>query len=188
MLLSDANQKFQNKVSSKSIYSNFAKIEKSRILSRIKPLYNSFDDNESDKENEDNSNILLPSSPIIFFLDIFLFTSSFYTLFDIPLLMAKEDCFCSDGNKINKILLYFIDILYIFDFCISFFRSYYNFELKLIKKNRKIILHYLKTDGVFDFLEAIPIFSLSKYLCAINKNVNYCFKYILKEGIIQNQK
>jgi len=184
LLLSKANQKFQNKVSSKSLYSNFGKIEKSRILSRIKPLYDSFDDDESDKENEDNLNILLPSSPIIFFLDIFLFISSFYALFNIPLLMAKEDCFCNEGNKINKILLYFIDILYIFDFCISFFRSYYNFELKLIKKNRKIILHYLKTDGVFDFLEAIPIFSLSKYLCTINKNVNYCFKYNMSTSLI----
>jgi len=98
--------------------------------------------------------------------------------------MAKADCFCSDENKTNKILLYFIDILYIFDFCISFFRAYYNFELKLIKNNTKIIFHYLKTDGVFDFIEGIPIFSLSKYLCGINKEVNYCFKYNMSTSLI----
>ena len=184
LLLSDANQKFKNKVSTKNIYSNFAIKEKSRNLSRIRPLYDSFDDDESDKEDEDNSSVILPYSPIIYFLDIFLFISSFYTLFNIPLLMAKADCFCSDESKTNKILLYFIDILYIFDFCISFFRAYYNFKLKLIKKNRKIIFHYLKTDGVFDFLEAIPIFSLSKYLCARNKEVNYCFKYNMSTSLI----
>ena len=184
LLLSDARQKFQNKISSKSIYSTLAIKEKSRILSRIKPLYDSFDDDESDKENEDNSHVLLPYSPIIFFLDIFLFISCFYTLFNIPLLMAKADCFCIDENIANKILLYFIDILYIFDFCISFFRAYYNFKLKLIKKNRKIIFHYLKTDGAFDFLEAIPIFSLSKYLCTVDKDVNYCFKYNMTSSLI----
>ena len=184
LVLADTNHKFKNKISSKTIYSNFIIKEKSRILNRIKPLYDSFDDDESDKENEDNSNILLPSSPIIFFLDISIFISSFYTLFYIPLLMAKADCFCSDENKTNKILLYFIDILYIFDFCISFFRAYYNFELKLIKNNTKIIFHYLKTDGVFDFIEGIPIFSLSKYFCAINKEVNYCFKYNMTTSLI----
>ena len=30
--------------------------------------------------------------------------------------MAKADCFCTGEHKINKDLLYFIDILYIFDF------------------------------------------------------------------------
>ena len=184
ILLSDARQKFLNKVSSKSVYSTFVIKEKSRNLSRIKPLYDSCDDDESDKENEDNSNVLLPYSPIIFFLDIFLFISCFYTLFNIPLLMAKADCFCFDEKITNKILLYFIDILYIFDFCISFFRAYYNFNIKLIKKNRKIIIHYLKTDGAFDFLEAIPIFSISKYLCTTDKEVNYCFKYNMSTSLI----
>ena len=141
LTLKDANQKFQNKASSKSINMNFILKEKSRILRRIKPVYDSFDDDESDKEDEINSSILLPSSPIIFLLDIFLFVSSFYSSFYIPLKMAKEDCFCSDEHRVNKILLYFIDILYIIDFCISFFRAYYNYELKLVKRNINIIFH-----------------------------------------------
>ena len=182
--LNNSNQKFQNKGSSKSINLNIVIKEKSRILSRIKQLYDSFDDDESDKEDENNSNLLLPSSPIIFFLDIFLFISSFYSLFYIPLRMAKADCFCSDEHRVNKILLYFIDILYIFDFCISFFRAYYNYQLKLVKRNKNIIIHYLKTDGAFDFLEAIPVFSLSKYLCTINEEVNYCFKYNMSTSLI----
>jgi len=184
LTLKDANQKFQNKASSKSINMNFILKEKSRILRRIKPVYDSFDDDESDKEDEINTSILLPSSPIIFLLDIFLFVSSFYSLFYIPLKMAKEDCFCSDEHRVNKILLYFIDILYIIDFCISFFRAYYNYELKLVKRNINIIFHYLKTDGAFDFLEAIPVFSLLKYLCNINEEVNYCFKYNMSTSLI----
>jgi len=41
--------------------------EKARNISRIKPLYDLFDNDESDKDDEYSSNALLPSSPIIFF-------------------------------------------------------------------------------------------------------------------------
>ena len=184
LVLSDINHQFQNKISSKSLNSNFVLKEKSRMLIRIKPLYDSYDDDESGKEEENYSNILLPSSPVIFLLDIFLFLSSFYTLFYIPLRMAKANCFCSDENKINKALLYFIDVLYIFDFCISFFRAYFNFKFKLIKKSINIAVNYLKSDAVFDFLEAIPVFSLSEYLCISNKEINYCFKYSMSNSLI----
>jgi len=184
LVLTDVNRQFQNKLSSKSVNSNFVIKEKSRILNRMKPLYDSFDDDESDKEEENYSNVLLPSSPIIFALDIFLFLSSLYTLFYIPLRMAKANCFCSDEHKINKSFLYFVDILYICDFCISFFRAYYNFQLKLVKNSKNIVIHYLKTDGFFDLLEAIPIFSLSRYFCILNEEVNYCFKYSMSNSLI----
>ena len=184
LVLTDVNLQFQNKLSSKSLNSNFVVKEKSRMLSKMKPLYDSYDDDESDKEEENYSNILLPSSPIIFALDIFLFLSTFYILFYIPLRMARANCFCSDESKTNKALLYFIDILYICDFCISFFRAYYNFQLKLVKKNRNIITHYLKSDAFFDFVEAIPIFSLSECLCKSNEEVNYCFKYSMSNFLI----
>ena len=178
------NLRFSKKVSAQSINLNFMAKEKARNISRIKPLYDSFDDDESDKDDEYSSNALLPSSPIIFFLDIFVFFSSLYTLFYIPLRMAKADCFCTDENKFNKILLYFIDILYIYDFCISFFRGYYNYKLKLIKNHSKIIMHYLKTDGFFDLIESIPIFSISKYICATNEEANYCFSYNMSTSLI----
>jgi len=184
LVLSDVNRQFQNKLSSKSLNSNFIAKETSRVLNRIKPLYDSFDDDESGKEEENYSNIFLPSSPIIFLLDIFLFLSSYYTLFYIPLRMAKANCFCSDESISNKGLLYFIDILYISDFCISFFRAYFNYQFKLVKNNINIIFHYLKNDAFFDFLEAIPIFSISEYLCILNKEVNYCFKYSMSNSLI----
>ena len=184
LALVDVNRKFQNKLSSKSVNSNIVIKDKVRTLSRIKPLYDSNDDDESDKGDEDNSSILLPSSPIIFFFDILLFIFSFYILFYIPLRMAKADCFCTGEHKINKDLLYFIDILYICDFCISFFRAYYDFQFKLIKNRINIIIHYLKSDGFFDFLEAIPVFSISKFMCILNNDVKYCFKYSMSNSLI----
>ena len=178
------NLRFLKRVSTQSINLNVLAKEKARNLSRIKPLYDSFDDDESDKDEEYDSNALLPSSPIIFFLDIFIFMSSLYTLLYIPLRMARADCFCTDENKFNKILLYFIDVLYIYDFCISFFRGYYDFQLKLIKNHSKIIIHYLKTDGFFDFIESIPLFSFSKYICANHEETNYCFNYNMSTSLI----
>ena len=159
--------------------------ERNRILNRIKPLYDSFDDDESDKDEEENVvGVFAPNSIIIFFFDFFLFITSVYCLFYIPLKMAKDECFCSEENKFNKVIMYFAEILYILDFCISFFRGYYNYQLKIILNSSKIFMHYLKTDCVFDFLEAIPIFTFNRFLCIKNKEVNYCFRYNMANSLI----
>ena len=74
-------------------------------------------------------------------------------------------------------MLYIVDILYIFDLLISFFRCSYNFELKLITKNNLIIKNYITGDFFLDLLEAIPFFTINKYFCISNKNINYCYNY-----------
>ena len=116
----------------------------------------------------------LEDSP--FFLRIndfmFYFTSKFY--------MDKFN----KENNINSFLLYLIDLLYICDFCISFFRGYYNLQYRLIRNNITIIIHYFKTDFFFDFLESIPIYTFSNYLCTKNREVNYCFKYSMSNSLI----
>ena len=40
----------------------------------------------------------------------------------------------------------FIDVLFILDFVISFFRGYYDFEFNLIMQNKKIALNYKDKD------------------------------------------
>ena len=159
-------------------------MEKARNLFRTNLVYDSFDDDESDKDEDSSSIIILPNSYIILILDYLIFLSTLYISFYLPLRMAKYDCFCIEEKKINKILLYLIDILYIIDFSICFFRAYYDYHLRLVKKNKKIILHYLGSDCLFDFLEAIPIFSYSHFLCTINKEVNYCFRYNMSNLLI----
>ena len=159
-------------------------MEKSRNLFRTNNLYDSFDDDESDKDDEYNGECILPSSYYILILDLLLFSSTLYSSFYLPLRMAKSDCFCIDENYINKIILYFIEILYIFDFILSFFRAYYNHQLKLVKNNTEIIIHYLKSDFFFDFIEAIPILSYSNLLCVNLKKVNYCFGYNMSNLLI----
>ena len=171
------------KKSAKSLNYDF-KEEKYRYLSRIKNLYDSFDDDESERDDNDEGSCILPTDYIVLITDFLLFVCSVYSLFYIPLRMAKSDCFCGNENIINVLLLYFIDILYIVDFCLGFFKAYYNFQLKIIKNNKRIVFHYLKTDASIDFLEAIPFFSLTKFLCKINIDENYCFRFNMSNSLI----
>ena len=115
--------------------SKMTRNDKIRNIKRTKNLYDSFDDDESEKDDDFHGNIISPKSNIIFFFDFFMVLSSIYCLIYLPLRIAKFDCFCNKENNINSFLLYLIDLLYICDFCISFFRGYYNLQYRLIRNN-----------------------------------------------------
>ena len=172
------------KKSTKIVKTNIEFNEKFRLLNRIKPLYDSFDDDESDKDKDFEGNPILPTNYIIFFLDLFLLLTTIYCLFYIPLRLAKSDCFCSPETIMNKILLYFTDLLFIGDFCIVFFRAYYNFEFKLIKNSKRIIFHYLKTDFLSDLIEGIPLYTYINFICSSSKEANNCFRYNMPNAFI----
>ena len=178
------NNKSRKKDSALTIIVRQMHMEKARNLFRTNLVYDSFDDDESDKDEDSSGITILPNSYIILILDVLIFFSTLYISFYLPLRMAKYDCFCIEEKSINKIILYLIDFLYIFDLSISLFRAYYNYQLKLIKANKKIIKHYLASDFLFDLLEAIPIFSYSNFLCSTNKSVNYCFRYNMSNLLI----
>ena len=55
------------------------------------------------------------------------------------------------------------------------FRSYYNFELKILTRNDEIMKYYLSTPFFLDFIQAMPFFSYITFLC--NKTNRECFKY-----------
>ena len=182
--LTDFRKEFKKiKNSTKSVKYNYDPKERARFLTRKRLVYDSFDD-ETDKDDEHNSTTLLPSNYFIFFLDLLLFFSSLFCLFYIPLRMAKSKCFCNQENICNQIILYFVDILYIVDFIIGFFRAYYNFQFKIIKKSTRIILHYMKTDCIIDFLEAIPVFTYTNFLCVKKKSIIHCFRYEMSNSLL----
>ena len=171
-----------------SEYNNLNKLDKKdriRNIKRIKRIYDSFDDDESEKDNDDFQGSTISSkSIIVIFFDLFMFLSSTYYIFYIPLRMAKFDCFCNDEHMAHKCILYVIDMLFICDLCISFFRGYYNYQFKLIKNNKKIFIHYLKTDFLFDLLEAVPVFTYSNFLCMNNTNVQICLSNYMSYSLI----
>ena len=150
---------------------------KYRKLNRIKNLYDSIDDDESEMENDDDY-VINPETKIICIFDFLIIVFFFYNFFVTTINLCKEKCFCSSNNNItfSDILLFFNDLLCISDLIISFFRGYYNFEYKLIKSNHLILLNYLKYGFIFDFLSAIPIFTISKHICLKGRINIKCFR------------
>ena len=151
---------------------------KYRKLNRAKNLYDSIDDDETDKEMEDDY-VINPETKTICIFDFLITIFFLYNFYISTINLCKERCFCSSKNTISfsDILLFFNDLLCICDLIISFFRGYYNFEYKLIKSNHLILINNLKYNFIFDFLSAIPIFTISNHICLKNKINIQCFKY-----------
>lgn len=173
--------KISGKISKKSIkdeYLNKIFEEKYRKMKKIKALYDSMDDNESD-EDLNEGNVLDPEKKFILFFDLFIIIFYLYTFLLGTIDLAKTKCFCSIENKItfNDIIFYINDLLYILDLIISFFRGYYNFQFKLIKDNALVIKNYLTGDFYLDLIEAIPFFSINKYICLYKIHETICYIY-----------
>ena len=160
-------------------------LNKYRKINRVKNLYDSNDDDESEEEKEDEY-VINPESKIIIIFDFLIIIFFFYYFINSTINLCNQICFCPLNKKItfSDILLFINDILCIIDIIISFFRAYYNFEYKLVKINYLIIIHYLKWDFIFDLLSAIPIFSISKYICSREIIINRYFKYEMSNNFI----
>jgi hypothetical protein len=70
----------------------------------------------------------------------------------------------SKQNRSFTIIFIFIDVIYILEIIINFFRSYKNFDERLIKRAKTIFSHYLKTWFLIDLIQAFPYFSFFHYL------------------------
>ena len=158
-----------NNISINKLISHSEKIKeyenKFRIMSRKKELYDSFEDEEVIEELEEDYIFISPETRRIFTFDICILFCMLFSCFYYPIYIAKSICFCSYIPSGIKLILFLTDFLNIFDIMLSFFRAYYNFEYVLIKKNKRIIIHYLKEFFIPDLISAIPIFSFSHYLC-----------------------
>jgi len=143
--------------------------DKFRVLLRKKYLYDSIDDEEEKDELMDY--YISPNSIYTKIFDILLFFSSLFYLIYVPYLISYN--FFQKENNIWMILLIIIDIIYIIDIIINFFRAYQNFDENLVKKSKVIFIHYIQTWFIIDFIQAIPYFLLITFLEHIKKgNIN----------------
>ena len=158
--------------------------DKYRVLYKKNLVYDSFDSEEENKDEDYRFYI----SPKSYFSLVFDFLILIFSLFDIiytPFRLSKINGFCTLPNNFVIYIYYCIDILYIIDLLLGFFRSYYNFEFVIINNKTRIFRHYIVTQFWFDFIEAFPAFSYIVYLCKKRNNI-YCSGYDLsnKEMIL----
>ena len=144
--------------------------DKYRYLKRKICLYDSIDDEEYNDEVIDY--YISPNSLYIKIFDIVLFISCLFYFIFVPLILSINFRILKE-KMFYRIILLIIDIIYIIDFINNFFRSYQSYDEHLIRKNKIIIVHYLKTWFIWDLIQAVPYFSILLFLeNDLNKNYN----------------
>ena len=134
---------------------------KNRYIIRKNCLYDSFDDEEY--QEEFIGYYISPNSKCIKIFDILIFISSTFYFIFIPYFLSKNYFLTIKINSYKAILM-IIDVIYIVDVILNFFRAYHNFEDHLVRKKRKIIIHYFKTWFLLDLVQAFPYFSFLQLL------------------------
>jgi len=117
-----------------------------------------------------------PDSTFIFIFDIMIIIANLYSFIFIPLIIAKNEDITKQNNIFQETIKCLIDIIYIMDFIITIFRGYYDHEMKIIRNNKRILIHYLKQEFFMDLIEAIPLHILIK--SHIFKYENLFYGYI----------
>ena len=162
--------------------------DKSFTKKVIKKIKNKFSRNSNDKltrfsniiiSSDDDSKLnenyygfsFFPNSNFIFIFDLILIIANLYTFIVIPLNAARNKNLRERGPWIQETLHYLIDMIFLFDFIICLFKGYYDFEMNIIRNNKKIIIHYLNSFLLIDFLQAIPSFTLFRIFLKPNKNI-----------------
>ena len=138
--------------------------KKYRKLFICKNLYDSLDDEEIIEEGKSYNCYISPNSFIVYLLDAIILIASNIELYYLPIYISYHiTSYNIYTNIFNTIIFDIIDILYILDLLSGFFRAYYNFEEVLVKKPHYIFWHYLTGWFIFDFIEAIPFFTVLDY-------------------------
>ena len=121
---------------------------KEKKYRKLKIIGNLSDSSQSSEESNDEDgnmryNFYISSeSYFILAYDIILLYFSIFSVIYIPLNIAEKKYYCKPEKTVYIVYQYIIELLFIFDLLISFFRSYYNFEYKEIISINQIIKHY----------------------------------------------
>ena len=168
----DSSKHFSDNINkSKSNYLKrkklFNSLEKFRILKHRKLVYDSLDDEEIIEDAINVNFYLNPDDKIILVIDSLILFFSFWSIIYKPLNLVLNNCDVKNtflSLNIDNISNILIDIIFIFDLIINFFKAYYNFDEQLITRSEKIILNYIKGYFILDFICAIPYYSIIKII------------------------
>ena len=136
--------------------------ERNRRIKRIANLYDSFGEDETDKEKEQEYYGLNPRSIFIDVYDILLLISSFFCLLYMPYILAKRKMVINSDQYFVMFMISYSEIIFIIDLIFGFFRWFYNSEFRLVSNKYMIIENYFCGDFIFDLIMAIPFYTLLK--------------------------
>ena len=157
--------------------------EEFRFLERKNIVYDSVADDTTDNDEyfTDENFYISPHNSFLDFFDLIILVSTLYNLVIFPVNLSMS--LCVNKYHYTNIINYSLDIIYIIDFILCFFRAYYNFVEKLVTNNKKIFLNYLSNYFFIDLICIVPFFSIFKYL---DKNNNNCFHNLSFNYILTN--
>ena len=168
-------------------FANFRDLvyEKNRKIKRIHNLYDSFGEDESDRETQSGYGFN-PRSVFIDVYDIFILLASVFCLFYMPFRLAKTKMIINNDEIFVLIMIYFSEIIFIFDLILGFFRWFYNNEFKLVSNRYMIISNYLYGYFLEDLIFAIPFYSIFKFKIGEKNEINniYNEKYFVLKILI----
>ena len=145
----------------------FYNLELFRNLEHRKLVYDSLDDDEIIEDAINVNFYLNPDDKIILIIDCLALFFSFWNIIYKPLSLVLNNCDVKNtilSFSLDNISNILIDILFILDLIINFFKAYYNFDEQLVTRSDKIILNYIKGYFLLDFICAIPYYSIIKII------------------------
>ena len=127
-------------------------------------IYDSFDDEEElDDQVEKDTFYINPNSIFILILDALVFFITFYYLIYNPYFISSYTKFHDPYEyTFSEILNIVMEIIFISDFFLQFFRAYYDFDDNLIKNSKKIIFNYINSWFFLDLICILPIATIFK--------------------------
>ena len=151
-----------------------------RKLLRKNLVYDSFDS----EEEEDFEGILIPLNTISLQLfDLLIIVSCLFHLIFTPYFISNIQLYYISSQIIFKYIFILIDILYIIDLLLGFFREHLNYQFQILRKNKDIFKHYLLTQFFLDLIQAIPfftfLFNCDKHKMIITENYNIKNSHLL---------
>ena len=150
--------------------------ERFRFYAKGGVIEDSFNENESDEEIEEDTFLINPETKLFFLYDMIIFFAAVYSLISIPYEITIESV-CININKSFRFYInYFVDIIFIIDVIINFFVSFYSNKDVLMKKPKKVAFHYLRGWFFMDFLAAFPFNIFCYYYNKMNFN-KICITY-----------
>jgi hypothetical protein len=138
-------------------------------------IYDSLDDEELIEDAVVEHFYFKPNSFVIIIIDSLVLIFTFWSMIYKPLYLVLNNCDIQNtitSISFDNISNLFIDILFICDLIVNFFKAYYNFEEMLVTKSNLIFLHYIKGYFIVDLISAIPYYSIIKFI-ALNRYIKY---------------